>query len=71
MTLGVTALLAQLYLQTVRAWTPAQTGMFLLVPSLMMIVGNTVTVKLHKRGLSLKNLCFIVFVNLLRPLIKM
>ena len=52
MTLGVTALLAQLYLQTVRAWTPAQTGMFLLVPSLMMILGNTVTVKLHKRGLA-------------------
>ena len=52
MTLGVTALLAQLYLQTVRAWTPAETGMFLLVPSLMMILGNTVTVKLHKLGLA-------------------
>ena len=52
MTLGITALLAQLYLQTVRAWTPAQTGMFLLIPSLMMILGNTITVKLHKLGLA-------------------
>ncbi len=52
MTLGITALLAQLYLQTVRAWTPAETGMFLLLPSLMMILGNTVTVKLHKLGLA-------------------
>ena len=52
MTLGITALLAQLYLQTVRAWTPAETGMFLLIPSLMMILGNTVTVKLHKLGLA-------------------
>lgn len=52
MTLGITALLAQLYLQTVRAWTPAETGMFLLIPSLMMILGNTVTVKLHKLGLT-------------------
>ena len=50
MTLGITALLAQLYLQTVRAWTPAETGMFLLLPSLTMILGNTVAVKLHKRG---------------------
>lgn len=52
MTLGITALLAQLYLQTVRAWTPIETGMFLLVPSLMMILGNTVTVELYKFGLS-------------------
>ncbi len=50
MTLGITALLAQLYLQTVRQWTPAATGMFLLVPSLAMILGNTITVRLHKRG---------------------
>ena len=52
MTLGITALLAQLYLQTVRSWTPAETGMFLLLPSLMMIIGNAVTVRLHKRGLA-------------------
>ena len=52
MTLGITALLAQLYLQTVREWTPAETGMFLLIPSLMMILGNTITVKLHKLGLA-------------------
>lgn len=52
MTLGITALLAQLYLQTVRAWTPAMTGMFLLIPSILMILGNTVAVQLHKRGLA-------------------
>ena len=52
MTLGITALLAQLYLQTVRQWTPAATGMFLLLPSIMMIAGNTVTVTLHKLGLA-------------------
>lgn len=52
MTLGITALLAQLYLQTVREWTPAETGIFLLIPSLMMILGNTVTVELYKFGLS-------------------
>ena len=50
MTLGITALLAQLYLQTVREWTPAATGMFLLVPSLAMILGNTAAVRLHKLG---------------------
>ena len=52
MTLGITALLAQLYLQTVREWTPAETGIFLLLPSIAMILGNTVTNKLHKLGLA-------------------
>jgi len=52
MTLGITALLAQLYLQTVRQWTPAETGLFLLLPSIAMILGNSITVKLHKYGLA-------------------
>lgn len=52
MTLGITALLAQLYLQTVRQWTPAETGLFLLLPSIAMIIGNSITVQLHKLGLA-------------------
>ncbi len=50
MTQGITGLLAQLYFQTVRGFTPAATGLFLLIPSLVMIVGNKVTVSLHKVG---------------------
>jgi len=57
MTLGITALLAQLYLQTVRQWTPAETGLFLLLPSIAMILGNSVTVKLHQYGLAKWLIC--------------
>ena len=49
MTLGITAILVQIYCQTVRGYTPAETGMFLLVPSIMMLVGNSVANMLHKR----------------------
>lgn len=52
MTLGITVILAQLYFQTVRGYSPAAVGLFLLVPSLTMIVGNNISVRLHKKGLA-------------------
>ena len=50
MTLGINAMLSQFYFQTGRGWSPAQTGMFLLIPALSMLVANTLAIKLHAKG---------------------
>lgn len=52
MTLGITAILAQIYFQTVRGYSPAAVGIFLLFPSLMMLIGNKAANGLHKKGVS-------------------
>lgn len=52
MTLGITAILLQIYCQTVRGYEPAVVGAFQLVPALVMMVGNSMANKLHKKGLA-------------------
>ena len=52
MTLGINAMLSQFYFQTGRGWSPAETGMFLLIPALSMLVANTIAIKLHAKGLA-------------------
>ncbi len=51
LTLGINAILSQFYFQTGRGLSPATTGLLLLFPSIMMLVGNATTLRLHKRGL--------------------
>lgn len=50
MTLGINAILSQFYFQTGRGFSPAATGLFLMVPSLLMMTGNAAATILHKRG---------------------
>lgn len=50
MTLGINNILAQFYFQTGLKWTPAATGIFLLIPSIVMVIGNNIANILHKRG---------------------
>lgn len=50
MTLGITGILVQLYFQTVRGFSPAATGLFLLGPSVVLMLGNNAANLLHKRG---------------------
>ncbi len=50
MTMGINAILAQFYFQTGLNWTPAETGIFLLIPSVVMVIGNNVANRLHKKG---------------------
>ena len=68
MTQGITGILSQLYLQTVRGYSPAETGLFLLVPSLTLMIGNSITNTLHKKGfarwLIISGLVFAVLGNL-------
>ncbi len=51
MTLGINGILSQFYFQTGRGFSPAETGLFLLGPSMVMLFGNMLTNALHKRGL--------------------
>lgn len=51
LTLGINAILSQFYFQTGRGLSPATTGLILMFPSVMMILGNMTTNKLHKKGL--------------------
>ena len=51
LTLGINAILSQFYFQTGLGLSPATTGLLLLFPSLMMLVGNATTMRLHKHGL--------------------
>lgn len=50
MTLGINAILSQFYFQTGRGFSPAATGLFLMVPSILMMSGNVIANALHKRG---------------------
>lgn len=50
MTLGITAILLQLYLQSVRGYPPAATGLMVLIPSLIMLVGNEFANKMHAKS---------------------
>lgn len=50
MTLGINAILSQFYFQTGRGFSPAATGLFLMVPSTLMLSGNVIANALHKRG---------------------
>lgn len=50
MTLGINAILSQFYFQTGRGFSPAATGLFLMVPSTLMLSGNVIANTLHKRG---------------------
>ena len=51
LTLGINAILSQFYFQTGRGFSPATTGLILMFPSIMMLLGNMVTKELHKKGL--------------------
>lgn len=50
MTLGINAILSQFYFQSGRGFSPAQTGLILMGPTAVMLLGNTVANYLHKRG---------------------
>lgn len=50
MTLGINAILSQFYFQTGRGFSPAETGLCLMIPSVLMLGGNALTNALHKRG---------------------
>ncbi len=50
MTLGINAMLSQFYFQTGRGWSPAETGMFLLLPAISMLVANALAIRLHAKG---------------------
>ena len=50
MTLGINAILSQFYFQSGRGFSPGQTGLILMGPTAMMLLGNTVASYLHKRG---------------------
>ncbi len=50
MTLGINAMLSQFYFQTGRGWSPAETGMFLLIPAISMLVANAIAIRLHAKG---------------------
>lgn len=50
MTLGINAILSQFYFQTGRGFSPAATGLFLMIPSSLMLTGNAIANALHKRG---------------------
>ena len=50
LTMGITAILLQLYFQTVRGYSPAETGLFVLIPSLGMMLGNEISNKLHGKA---------------------
>ena len=52
MTLGITAILLQIYLQTARGYSPATVGLFQLLPALTMMFGNNLANYLHKKGLA-------------------
>ena len=51
LTLGINAILSQFYFQTGRGLSPATTGLILMFPSIMMLLGNMLTKELHKKGL--------------------
>lgn len=51
LTLGINAILSQFYFQTGRGLSPAATGLLLMCPSFMMLIGNATTNFLHRRGL--------------------
>lgn len=50
LTLGINAILSQFYFQTGLGLSPATTGLLLLLPSMMMLVGNATTNFLHRKG---------------------
>ena len=68
MTLGITAILLQLYLQTVRGYSPAETGLWMLIPSIMLMFGNEISNRLHGmnavRKLLIVGMAVTVFGNL-------
>lgn len=51
MTLGINGILAQFYFQTGRGFSPAATGLLLMGPSIIMLMGNALANALHKKGL--------------------
>lgn len=51
LTLGINAILSQFYFQTGLGLSPAATGLLLLCPSIMMLIGNATTNFLHRKGL--------------------
>ena len=51
LTLGINAILSQFYFQTGLGLSPAATGLLLLCPSIMMMIGNATTNYLHRKGL--------------------
>ena len=68
MTLGITAILQQLYFQTVRGYPPVITGLLVLIPSLILLIGNEVANRLdsveRRRNLLIVSMFIVVIGNL-------
>ena len=62
MTLGITAILQQLYFQTVRGYPPMITGLLVLIPSLVLLVGNSVVNRLDSEERRKKILVVSMFI---------